>query len=538
MSSVHSFQLVFLLLLVFVTVFALLARRLKLAYPIVLVMAGLGVSFIPHVPLIPLNPDLVFMVFLPPLLFSSANQVSLREMRANAVSIGLLAFGLVTFTVLAVAAFSDRFITAMDWKSGFLLGAVVAATDSIAATSIASTLGLPRRIVDILEGESLLNDATALLALEFGLQALLQGTTPTVGEALGRLLWLVVGGTGIGLMLGWLAARLNAAIDDGPIQIVVSITVPYAAYLAGEAAHTSGVFAVVAAGLYLGRQSATIFSPEVRLQIRNVWEALTFLLNGVVFALIGLQLPLVLSVIRGNYSWPTLLSYAGIFSVFLIALRLVWVYPAAWLTYFIRRRLLRQRVDPPNPKSVFVIGWTGMRGVIALAAAISLPRTLANGQPYTAGSLILFLAFAIILVTLVVQGLTLPALIRGLGLASTGGRSEEECAGRRASLEAAIAYLEQNQSREAGPFSHVYDDLMHRYRHRLAAVGGGSEQEPEYQLDSATYQHLRAVAAGAVQEERATMIALRNRGELSDESLRRMERELDLLETRYRDVRK
>jgi Na+/H+ antiporter len=531
-ESVHTFQLVFLLLLLLVAAFAIVARYLNIAYPIVLILAGLVVSLIPHIPLVPLNSNLVFLVFLPPLLFSSANTTSWREMRSNAFSIGLLAFGLVAFTVWGVAEFSDRFITALDWKSGFLLGAVVAATDAIAATSIASSLGLPRRIVDILEGESLLNDATALLALEFGLQMLLEGSAPTVSHALLRLAWLIIGGTAIGLALGFVVARVSSIVDDGPIHIVISLIVPYAAYLAGESAHASGVFAVVAAGLYLGRMSTTTLSAQVRIQLHSVWQALTFLLNGVVFALIGLQLPIILAVVRGAYSWSTLLTYGALFSLVLIALRLIWTFPAAWLAHQLQLRLLKHPHPEPTLKSVFIVGWTGMRGVIALAAAISLPQTLADGSPFTTRSLILFLAFCIILVTLVVQGLSLPPIIRALGLASVQATSPEECEARRIVLQSALDLLEHSQQADGDRFAHIYADLIHRYRHRLAAVGGPGEDDPNHRLDSASFERLKTIAAQAVNAQRQTMIQLSREGRLSDESLRTLERELDLQESR------
>ena len=302
-ESLHAVEMVFLLLLVFVAVFAVVARWLKVAYPIVLLVAGLLVSFLPHVPKIPLNPELVFLIFLPPLLYSSAWNTSWREFRYNSVTIGLLAVGLVAFTVWGVAEFSDRFVAAMDWKAGFLLGAVVAATDAIAATSIARSLGLPRRIVDILEGESLLNDATGLLALEFGLRLLMRGDTPGLGEGLLRLLYLTFVGAGVGLAMGFVVSKVSRLVDDGPVEMVVSLVLPYAAYLAGDAVKASGVFAVVACGLYMSRQSSTMYSPRVRMQAYGIWDALTFVLNGLVFILIGLQLPFVLAAIRGAYSW-------------------------------------------------------------------------------------------------------------------------------------------------------------------------------------------------------------------------------------------
>ena len=362
-ESLHAVETVILLLLVLVAGFAAMARRLKVPYPIVLVLAGLVISFFPHMPRVPLDPNVVFVVFLPPLLYASAWAMSWREFRRNAVVIGLLAVGLVGFTVWGVAEFSDRFITALDWKAGFLLGAVVATTDAIAATSIAKTLGLPRRIVDILEGESLLNDATGLLALEIGLAIMVRGEMPTVGERVGAA--DLSGGGRVGDRTvdwgggGW----LEQFIDDGPVELVVSLVVPYAAYLAGERAHASGVLAVVACGIYMSRKSTQFFSPAVRLQVNGAWEALTFMLNGLVFVLIGLQLPYVLAGIHGRYGTGTLIFYGVVFSAVLILLRMMWVFPAVKIASFVERRWLGHKDEQElKPREVFVVGWTGMRG--------------------------------------------------------------------------------------------------------------------------------------------------------------------------------
>src|SRR5580698_9900817 len=259
-SGLFQVETIFLLLLILVATFAGVARRLAMPYPIVLVVAGLGISLVPGLPRISLNPDLVFVVILPPLLYSSAWVMSLREFRYNLVSIGMLAVGLVGFTVVGVAMFADRFIPGLGWKEGFVLGAVVSPTDAIAATSIARTLGLPRGITDVLEGESLVNDATGLLALEFGVMMLVDGHTPTVGAGILRLLWLIAAGTVIGLVVGVIAAWVERFVDDGPIEIVMSLVVPYAAYLAAEWAKASGVLAVVVCGLYMSRKSAEFFS--------------------------------------------------------------------------------------------------------------------------------------------------------------------------------------------------------------------------------------------------------------------------------------
>jgi monovalent cation/hydrogen antiporter len=531
-ESLHAVETVILLLLVLVAGFAVMAHRLKVPYPIVLVLAGLGISFLPHIPRVPLDPNIVFVIFLPPLLYASAWSMSWREFRRNGMVIGLLAVGLVGFTVWGVAEFSDRFITALDWKAGFLLGAVVATTDAIAATSIAKTLGLPRRIVDILEGESLLNDATGLLALEIGLAIIVRGDTPTVASGAIRLVYLVVGGLGIGLLIGVVVGWMETFIDDGPVELVVSLVVPYAAYLAGERAKVSGVLAVVACGLYMSRKSATFFSATARLQVVGAWDALTFMLNGLVFVLIGLQLPYVLAGIHGRYGTGTLVLYGAVFSLVLIVLRMVWVFPAMKFASFVERRWMGHKEEPLTTKEVFVVGWTGMRGVLALAAAISVPEVLDNGQPFEVRNLIVFLAFCVILVTLVLQGLTLPALIRRLGLSKPAGMEREEREARRIVLVAAIHHLEEGRKMEGESVEHLYDDLLHRYRHRLAAVTSGSEGSVDG-LDGETYARLQHIAMDALQAERRTLIGLRERARIGDDVLRTIERELDLAESRY-----
>src|ERR1700733_890948 len=294
-TGIHGAQLILLLLRLLVAGFAALARKLHTPYPIVLVVAGLLLSFVPGIPRINLDPDLIFLVVLPPLLYAAAWVTSWRDFSFNLVSISMLAFGLVGFTVLCVAMAGPWLFPGFDWRIGFVLGGAVGTTDAMAATSIAKRIGLPKRIVDLLEGESLLNDASGLLALEFAVAMVVHGQDPTAGAASLRLLYFPFAGIGSGLVLARIVEWFEHQIDDGPIEIAVSILVPYAAYLSAEALHASGVLAVVAAGLYLGRKSSEFFSPGVRLQARAVWESLTFILNGFVFVLIGLQLPSVLA---------------------------------------------------------------------------------------------------------------------------------------------------------------------------------------------------------------------------------------------------
>ncbi len=526
----------FLFLLLVVAAFAAVAAKLKLPSSIVLVLAGLAISFVPHVPRIALNPDLIFLLFLPPLLYASAWQTNWRELRRNMVSIAMLAIGLVAFTVLGVAYFADRFITALDWKSGFVLGAVVATTDAIAATSIAKAIGLPQRIVDLLEGESLINDATGLLALEFGLALLLRGEAPTLAAGSLRLLWLIVGGLGAGLVVGLIVAWVERYVDDGPLEMVMSVIVPYTAYLAAEEMKASGVLAVVACGLYMSRKSADFLSPAARIQVMGAWGALDFTLNGIVFVLIGLQLPYVIS--GQQYGPWTLLLYGGLFSLILIALRLVWMYPGAWVSYWIRTRLLKQTSNRPGSKEIFVLGWTGMRGVLALAAAFSLPETLGDGRPFAQRNLIVFLTFSVILVTLVLQGLTLPPLIRALGLAGSKDGDNEELEARREVLGAALKHLEaEAESARGTDLEHSFDDLLHKYRHRYEAVCDSCHGTPQDSHAAVERLHRAgSIALGATQVERRELIKMREEGRIGDDVMRRLERELDLVETRMTGV--
>jgi CPA1 family monovalent cation:H+ antiporter len=529
-SGIHAVQLVFLLLLVFVIAFAALARKLRTPYPIVLVIGGLLLGFVPGIPRIPLNPEAIFLVVLPPLLYSAAWVTSWREFRYNLVSICMLAFGLVAFTVFGVAEVAEWVFHGFDWRMGFVLGAVISTTDAIAATAIFKRLGLPKRIVDVLEGESLVNDASGLVALEFGLAMLVRGETPTAGEAMLRLSYLVIAGLAIGLLIGKVVEWFEYQIDDGPIEIAVSILVPYAAYLAAESVRASGVLAVVACGLYLSRKSAQFFSPQVRLQAWAVWDALTFVMNGAVFVLIGLQLPYVMSGI-GDYSRTELLMYGVLFSAIVILLRLLWAFPGAKTAYWIRIHLLHQNEKMPAARSIFVVGWTGMRGVIALAAALSLPETLADGSPFPQRNLIVFLTFSVILVTLVLQGLTLPWVIRLLRLAGPVGPNCEEREARRIAARAALERLADERSKDRPEWAPIYDDLEQHYRHRLGALERG--QSDEDNLTTKQYERAQELALQLLRAEREMAMQLRSQGRISDEVLRLIEHELDLRESQF-----
>ena len=533
----HQAQLIFVLLLLFVIGFGTLAQRLRVPYPILLVVAGLLLSpfprLFPRLPRIALDPDFVFLAVLPPLLFAAACQTSWREFRFNLVSILGLAFGLVIFTVLGISLAAHFLLPGFDWRLGLVLGAVVAPTDAIAATAIGQRLGLPSRITDLLEGESLVNDATGLLALELASALIITGHFPPFGEGALRFVLLVAGGIGMGLIVAKLVYLVHRRIDNTPIEITLTLVTPYVAYMAAEEVKASGVLAAVAAGLYIGRKASYIYSSRLRLDAVSVWSTLTFVLNGVVFVLIGLQLPYILVGIR-HITIRELFVDALEFSIAVILLRLIWVYPGAYLSYYIRRRFFHEEVQTPSARAIFVVGWTGMRGVVSLAAAISLPASIANGQPFPNRSYIIFLTFCAIVVTLVLQGLTLPPLIRALGLSGSEAGNEEHTQARTAMLKAALARLEELRGGRDPRFEAIYDEFSRMYRRQLGALTASHEESGGKASEISDFQeHYRTVVREICAAERSAMLALRNQNVIGDAVLRGLERELDLIEVRY-----
>lgn len=423
-TGIDHLEIIILFVLFLVVAMAALARRFQTPYPIVLVVGGLAISLIPNVPRLEMNPDIVFLVLLPPLLFASAFHTTWRRFRSNLVRISTLAFGLVGFSVGAIAYLVGRLLPGFDLRTGFVLGALVASTDAIAATAIARRMRLPERISDVLEGESLLNDATSLVAFEFSVAMLVNGAVPTIAGGATRLAYLVAVGVAVGLLAGWVIRWCQARLTDAPLEITLMLLAPYVAYLGAESAHASGVLATVVCGLYLGETQSKSLSAQARIEAQAVWSTLDFVLNGVVFILIGFQLPSVLNGIR-NVSASELLLDAILLVGLLIVLRLVWVFVSSWINFAIRKRTKRPAETPPG-REVFLVGWTGMRGVIALAAAMSLPELVETGTPFPQRDLLIFLTYFVILVTLVVQGLTLPLIIRKLGVAVVAGASVNE----------------------------------------------------------------------------------------------------------------
>lgn len=534
-SHLHFVELVLVTLVAFVALLAALAQKMKVPYPILLVVGGLVLSFVPVFPNVSLRPDFVFLVILPPLLFAAALQTSWREFKFNLVSISMLAFGLVAFTVAGVAVAAHFFLPGFDWRTGAVLGAVVSTTDAIAIGAIAKRIGLPQSLLDVIEGESLLNDATGLLALEFSVTLVVSGTIPSVGHGVMQLVVLVVGGLLAGLLVGKIVQMVQRPMQGSALQTMVSLATPYCAYLLGEGIHASGVLATVACGLYLGRQASTTYTSEARVESHAVWNTIDFILNGLVFILIGLQLPAVLPSMR-PLNWPRMLAAATFLSLLLIALRMIWIFPGAKIANLIRRRVLGQKILPPPRNQLVVLGWSGLRGVLTLAAALSLPETIENGSPFPHRDMILFLAFSVIVVTLVGQGLTLPYLTRKLRVCAPAETGREENLARRALLSAAMEELSRlaldaTDSGSSPDRERSIKMLRNAYKQRLEALQREEDREAE---DDAPNTRAFATLAGHLRRtERQELIRLQAEGQVSDNTLRKLERELDLLDLRF-----
>jgi len=515
------------LLLTAVGVLAVLAHQITVPYPIVLVLGGLVLSFVPHLPEVRLNPDVVFYFILPALLYPAALFTSWRDFRRNLRPIMMLAIGLVLATVLAVAWISHSIVPALPWAAAFALGAIVSPPDALATTAIVRRVGVPHRIEVILEGESLVNDATALVALQFAIAALVTGTfSPTYAAA--RFVWAAAGGIGVGLIVAVAMRWVQSHLDNPPIQITFSLLTPFLAYLPAEQVHASGVLAAVAAGIFLGWQTPLMITARTRLQAYAFWETITFLLNGFVFIVIGLQLPRIMHAWNRESLAGAFMSAIAICAT-VILVRFAWVILAARLSPLLKSE--RHVRDPIRSwQQVAIIGWAGMRGVVSLAAAFALPLALPEGRPFPGHDYILFIAFSVILVTLVLQGLTLPVLIRKLHVPRDAETDEEERLARLEANKAALKWIE-----EAGEKGKVSPDAANRlhaeYDERIEQLQLCAENPDDCRGEIATPQYQR-LQHQALRVERKTIIRLRNERVINDDALRRIQRDLDLAEAR------
>jgi monovalent cation/hydrogen antiporter len=515
----HGTELIQLfVLLVGVGALLVIAPLTRVPYPILMVVGGVLLSFAPGLPDFELPPELVLIAFLPPLLYSAAFFTSLRDLRANVKPIGALAIGLVATTTVGVAAVAHWTVD-MPWDVAFVLGAVVSPTDPLAATSIARRLGVPRRIVAIVEGESLVNDATALVFYRVAVVAVTTGAF-SLWESGGRLILNALAGIGIGLAVGYVVRQVRKRMNDAPSEIAIAFLTGYLAYLPAEAAGVSAVLAAVTAGVYLGWHTPELTNAQTRLQGFAFWTILVFILNAALFTLIGLQLPIVLEGLD-RLSTAELAAAAVAVCATVVVLRFAWV-----LLLAARRR---NELRLPVPQAA-VVSWAGMRGAVSLAAALAIPLETDTGTPFPYRHEIIFLAFSVILFTLVVQGLSLPALIRVLGVEDDGSEGLEEAKARKRAAQAALARLEELTGEDwvlddtAERLRGLYDFRVRRFGERFDPSADGSNEQR-----SQSYQRLRRELLDA---ERDAVLELRRSGVVSDDVMHRVLRDIALEDVR------
>jgi len=509
--------------LVAVGLLTLAARKIRIPYPILLTLGGLVLALVPGVPAIHLNPELVFDLFLPPLLYPAAVYTTWRDFRANLRPILLLAIGLVLVTMTATA-FLFHWLVGLPLAVGFVFGALISPPDAVAALSVTQNMRVPRKIVVILEGESLANDATSFISFRFAVAAVMTGQF-SLAEAGTRFLFVAAGGICVGLVIGWLATEVQRRLDDPPVQTMFSLLTPYIAYFAGERLHVSGILAVVIAGMVYGWYAPRILRGRMRLQALPVWETVTFVLNGVLFMLIGLQLPVVVRSLPSS-SMSQAAKLAVLVLAVIVLVRFAWMFGSSYLP-----RLVSGTFRHQTPwQHTALIAWTGMRGADSLAGALAIPFVLPNGQPFPGRDLILLLTFCVIFGTLVLQGLSLSPLIQWLRIVDDRVSEKEERSARLKANEAAMARLEEMRSA-----SHIRPEIVEHLRAEYADRIRQLRNEPSHDEQSVTRLFSRdfeELAHEALATERQTVIQLRNEEQLDNQAFRRIQRDIDLAEAR------
>jgi monovalent cation/hydrogen antiporter len=514
-------------LLVAVAGLSALARAVSIPYPIVLVAGGALLGFVPGLPDVTLDPEVVLVIFLPPLLHASSIFADFGFLRSNLRAMTLTTVGLVLATMCAVAWAAHALVDGMSWEAAFVLGAIVSPTDPLAAATILRRLEAPRRIISAVEGEGLFNDATALVAYRVAITAVVAGSFSLANATLDFVL-AAAGGVAIGLVVGWAVAEIRQRTTDAQVSITISLLTGYAAFVPADAVGASGVLATVTAGIYMGVRGPRILPARIRLQGFFVWDILDFVVNATLFVLIGLQLRMVVDAL-GGYSVGELAGYALAVSAVVVGTRLAWVFTVPYLIRAIDRRQ-SQRARRTSAGTRLVAGWSGMRGSVSLAVALAIPLHTDGGADFPQRDLIIFLTFAVIFFTLVVQGLTLPALIRRVGVSDDGADANEELRARLVATKAAIDQIDA-----LGAEEWTRDDTIERmralyqYRKRRLAAQAGKIEDDGYEDRSIAYQQMVQIVLSA---QREALLQLRANNELSNEAMNRILRELDLEESR------
>jgi monovalent cation/hydrogen antiporter len=517
------------ILLFGVAFLGVLSKRFNFPLPIVLVLSGIVISLIPGLPVISLKPDIIFLIFLPPLLYEAAWNTSWRDFKAAIRPIGLASIGLVFFTTAAVAFATHIIIPGIPWPVAFLLGAIVSPSDAVAATSLTKGLGLHPRLIAIVEGESLVNDASGLIAYRYALTAISAGSF-VFWEAGLNFLWVSVIGIGLGLAIGYITYLIHKNfVCDPVLEVTLTFLTPFASYLLAEQLHVSGVLAVVSTGLYLSFRSGEIFSNQSRIMAYSVWEVVAFILNTLVFVLIGLQLRDVMKGIS-SYPWQTLVISGLAVSIVVVIVRFIWIVPAAMLPRFLSKRI-RER-EPFDVRNLVLFGWSGMRGVVSMAAALAIPLTLVDGTAFPYRDLIIYLSFCVILFTLLILGFSLKWVIRKLKI-EPYSLVAEEYEVRTQIASTAIGYIEDN-------LSLVQEDLLSNIKSKYE-VKYNRLQKTDLPanyfgkgktLGGNIFNEFTKLQIDLLKIERKTIETMHRAGRASEEILRKIERELDLEETR------
>ncbi len=529
----ENFQIVVFIMAILISLTAIVNKR-KLPFPILLVFAGLIIGFVPFLPDLEMNPDVVFLVILPPLLYDGASKTSWHEFKTSIRPISALAITLVFFTTLAVAVTAHYLIPGFTWPLAFLLGAVISPPDAVAASGIIKGLGLNKRVVTILEGESLVNDASALIAYRY---AVLAVTTGTFVWWQASLQFLLVAGVGIaiGIATGYLFIWAHKKIDNNPVvETSLTLLAPYVSYLAAEQFHMSGILAVVSTGLLISWRSPEVFSYQARMRATVIWDTIVFLMHGFVFIMIGLQLPSIINDL-GSYSFSKLLGYGLLISLVTMLVRIIWVFTGtSWHHIFHKQTAGEEQDDTANTwKNVLVVAWTGTRGVISLAAALAVPLFLQDGSPFPKRSSIIFLSFVVIFVTLVVQGLSLPLLIRWLKIKSYDNTAEEE---KELQLHMANSTLDFLEKDFPVPGEHkLQEQLIEQYQQYIRKISKQIRQHKKAKLQNQEPvapppDHMLYAKLEIIKFQRSLLIRMHKDGNFSDTVLRQIEREIDISE--------
>src|SRR5579863_9329647 len=521
-------------LLAVIAAIAVVAKRSGIPPAILLVLSGVGLALVPGLPTIEIAPEFVLLVMLPPIIYSSAVAMSWREFRFNLRPITLLAVGGVVFTTVAAAA-AGHWMLGLAWPVAFVLGAIVSPPDAVAPLSIARGMGLPRRILVILEGEGLVNDATALILFRFAIAAVSLGVF-SLGQAAGMFCAIITGEILWGIGVGWVMLRLRRWVRDPRVEILLSLLTPFVAYWPPEQLGGSGVLATVTAGLYVSWNGVRLIPAATRLPGVVFWDFLTYLIQGMVFLITGLQARRLIPVIR-HHSVAELTFAAVVVCLVVIVARFVWMFPGTYLPRLLVPAI--RRYDPSPPwQWPFMLAFTGVRGIVSLAAALAIPFTVADGSPFPERDLILILTFCVLFVTLVGEGLTLPAVTRALGLVNAGRRErqaeqDEEYRGRRRVIEAAIERLEALVEARKLPEA-VVGPMRAHLRNRLEDVERHNDGNERYKKLARLSDELEL---SLIEAERGFINQLYRDGELKDESRRRIERDLDLRDALLANLR-